>query len=638
LRLECLKGDERNYSDEEITIYPIPLADLPGNNDSKYFCSTNRNIQSINITPSLVSPSLCYACHLRDINGKFYPEKAKALGVKRGPLFADLSNGITITLEDGTQVRPEQVMDPKEPGPIILIIDCPSDDHMTKLLENVDLSKYHENTSTTDNQTAHLVFHLTPLKICEHENYKTLIKKFPTATQHIFLNNLSQESQTFYSQHGFQVILNSINDRLFPLLSDDVNKPGNKLKLEDPNVLKNFCKMNLRNLITKPDSVIESTGCRDKKPLQEKLKQVLFNEKLKDNENESSSNKEYLENSIYPISNTDKDINNVSENKDITNPNNILKRKLSNSLDQNYSKKLCSTKSDNEIDDSEYPKIICLGTGASLPSKLRNVSATLVFLNCDTAVLLDCGEGTYGQLCRHYGNDKVNTILEKVKLVLVSHMHADHHLGLISLLKKFDELNKRPDDTMIVIGPYLLLQWLKDYATTSEKLKFKFIDCRDCRTPLQVKFDLMVESVAVNHPGQASGFVIQHDDIKITYSGDTTPCRNLITAGMNSTVLIHEATIEDDLPEEAAARKHSTTSQALDVALKMQAKHVILTHISQRYPRMPIIKDTVLAAHTVFAFDHMEIRLKDMPNFHRILPTLTKLLVETDDDVAVSKM
>lgn len=51
----------------------------------------------------------------------------------------------------------------------------------------------------------------------------------------------------------------------------------------------------------------------------------------------------------------------------------------------------------------------------------------------------------------------------------------------------------------------------------------------------------------------------------------------------------------------------STTSQALDVALKMQAKHVILTHISQRYPRMPIIKDTELAEHTVFAFDHMEV-------------------------------
>lgn len=44
----------------------------------------------------------------------------------------------------------------------------------------------------------------------------------------------------------------------------------------------------------------------------------------------------------------------------------------------------------------------------------------------DTTLLLDCGEGTFGQLCRHYGDD-VDRVLGALAAVFVSHLHADHH-------------------------------------------------------------------------------------------------------------------------------------------------------------------------------------------------------------------
>lgn len=44
----------------------------------------------------------------------------------------------------------------------------------------------------------------------------------------------------------------------------------------------------------------------------------------------------------------------------------------------------------------------------------------------DTSLLLDCGEGTFGQLCRHYG-DGVDRVLGSLAAVFVSHLHADHH-------------------------------------------------------------------------------------------------------------------------------------------------------------------------------------------------------------------
>lgn len=42
------------------------------------------------------------------------------------------------------------------------------------------------------------------------------------------------------------------------------------------------------------------------------------------------------------------------------------------------------------------------------------------------SLLLDCGEGTFGQLCSQYGNG-VDEMLAKLSTVFVSHIHADHH-------------------------------------------------------------------------------------------------------------------------------------------------------------------------------------------------------------------
>jgi len=109
----------------------------------------------------------------------------------------------------------------------------------------------------------------------------------------------------------------------------------------------------------------------------------------------------------------------------------------------------------------------------------------------------------------------------------------------------------------------------------------------------------------VDHCSRAFGLVINHSEWKLVYSGDTVPCPALIEAGNRATVLIHEATFEDGMEAEATEKRHSTISQAVQVGLGMQAKHVILTHFSQRYPKLP---PTILQAHRVcVAFDLMEI-------------------------------
>ena len=70
---------------------------------------------------------------------------------------------------------------------------------------------------------------------------------------------------------------------------------------------------------------------------------------------------------------------------------------------------------------------------------------------------------------------------------------------------------------------------------------------------------------------------------KITYSGDTIPCQSLIELGMYSDLLIHEATYAKKLADVALEKKHSTSVDAAHSATYMNAKQLLLTHISSRY-------------------------------------------------------
>lgn len=84
--------------------------------------------------------------------------------------------------------------------------------------------------------------------------------------------------------------------------------------------------------------------------------------------------------------------------------------------------------------------VTTLGTGSAIPSKYRNVSATLLTIpdlinGEEGAILLDCGEGTLGQMRRRYGPDAMIKLYRQLKMIFISHMHADHHLGLHSILE-----------------------------------------------------------------------------------------------------------------------------------------------------------------------------------------------------------
>lgn len=74
------------------------------------------------------------------------------------------------------------------------------------------------------------------------------------------------------------------------------------------------------------------------------------------------------------------------------------------------------TKEHDLANAPEFPRVIMLGTGSSIPNKLRNTSGILLRIDEDHSILMDCGEGTLSQMFKFYGNSEIDNILRTIKV------------------------------------------------------------------------------------------------------------------------------------------------------------------------------------------------------------------------------
>ncbi|KAJ4931668.1 hypothetical protein JOQ06_010109 [Pogonophryne albipinna] len=114
---------------------------------------------------------------------------------------------------------------------------------------------------------------------------------------------------------------------------------------------------------------------------------------------------------------------------------------------------------------------------------------------------------------------------------------------------------------------------------------------------------------------------------KLAFSGDTMPCNAFVQTGKDATLLIHEATLEDGMEEEAVDKKHSTTSQAIGIGMWMNAEFIMLNHFSQRYAKIPLFSED-FDDRVRISFDHMRICFQDFKILPRLIPALKTLFAE----------
>jgi ribonuclease BN (tRNA processing enzyme) len=74
------------------------------------------------------------------------------------------------------------------------------------------------------------------------------------------------------------------------------------------------------------------------------------------------------------------------------------------------------------------------------PCNYRGASA-IYYVNKQRGILMDCAEGSYGQLFDHLGTiEKLDDALLKTKVVFITHIHGDHQLGILKILTERDRL------------------------------------------------------------------------------------------------------------------------------------------------------------------------------------------------------
>lgn len=302
-------------------------------------------------------------------------------------------------------------------------------------------------------------------------------------------------------------------------------------------------------------------------------------------------------------------------------------------------------------------EVIPLGTGSAMPSKHRNVSATLVRVPGYGAYLFDCGENTIGQLRRMYGAEKADDILSELKVIWISHLHADHHLGTVSVIKAWRDAttSKLVDGRLprlTVASHRGFSDWLHEYADV-EDFGFDRVQVLTVRGPSAretVQEPIIfhsretglerIDAVRVDHCfGSLACVLTWPHGLRVAYSGDCRPSRVFADVGEGCTLLIHEATLDDELRADALVKRHCTMGEALGIARRMRARRVLLTHFSQRYPKIPneLSQGARASAQgdgqvVLMAFDQMQVKLGDFSQAAAFLPAIRQLLDVTGGD------
>ena len=268
-------------------------------------------------------------------------------------------------------------------------------------------------------------------------------------------------------------------------------------------------------------------------------------------------------------------------------------------------------------------EIIFLGTSSAVHSKDRN-HPSIALKAFGDVILFDCGEGTQRQILF----TKVSPM--KISKIFITHYHGDHILGLPGLLQSMG-LHGR-ESKLTIYGPeglhkikeaiynlgYCMIEFpiefieidtgiieeTDEYIISSQKVRHN-VPClaysiEEKKKPRFLREKAIELGVPVGpafgklHNGEEveiDGRIIKPEQVlgeprkgkKITYSGDTRPCEEIIHFAKDSTILIHESTFLKQDSINAEEHAHSTSIDAAYVARESNSEKLILTHISTRY-------------------------------------------------------
>lgn len=293
-------------------------------------------------------------------------------------------------------------------------------------------------------------------------------------------------------------------------------------------------------------------------------------------------------------------------------------------------------------------ELTILGCGGAIPTLERK--PTSQYLNIqDRHFLIDCGEGTQIQL------RKFKCKFSKIDHIFISHLHGDHFLGIFGYLSSLNLLGRNND--IHIYAPENLNNLLEVHNSVSGKnfnfnivfhplnfsklkriyndkimevfsfpvkhsvptcgflFKEKSTDRRMIKEKIK-ELELNIESIKKfknSENCEVNGVLIDYNDVTTqgnqprtyAYCADSQYDENIISYLENVDLIYHESTFLESKMDKAIKTKHSTAKQAATIALKANAKQLIIGHFSARYDNSDqfLEEAKVVFNQTITAYD-----------------------------------
>ena len=241
-------------------------------------------------------------------------------------------------------------------------------------------------------------------------------------------------------------------------------------------------------------------------------------------------------------------------------------------------------------------ELTLLGTGCPKVDFKRFGPSNLVQTK-KSKILVDCGSGVTQRL------DQIKISSADIDALFLTHLHSDHVVDLYQLIiSSWHSYRIKP---WKIYGPKgtkkfvskIMDAWKEErdlrikYESRSSTKAFNTI-IREFKSHGKIKInDLNVEYFEVDHKPvkYAYGFNFLNKNKKLTISGDTRPCENLMRYAQKADVLLHEVFIDGEFKQTTKMRTkktlhnvrsyHTPSSIVGKVALITKCKKLVLTHL-----------------------------------------------------------
>ncbi|WP_297132370.1 ribonuclease Z [Terrisporobacter sp.] len=298
--------------------------------------------------------------------------------------------------------------------------------------------------------------------------------------------------------------------------------------------------------------------------------------------------------------------------------------------------------------------LFLLGCGGNVPMPNRNLSS--LFINYrGRKILIDCGEGTQVSMRMK------NCGFKDIDLILITHIHGDHIIGLIGLLSTMGNSGKREDVT--IVGPRGIIEAMKAIRVLVEYLPYKINIIEDPKETFSIENDILkdleISTLELEHSTECLGYslyfkrtpkfnvkkamennvpkelwsklqkndevfydnktytsnMVLGDDrkgIKISFITDTRPLFTIPDFIKDSDLFVCESMYGDDMDiSKAVKNKHMTFTEAANLARLGNVKSLLLTHFSPSLenPHEFLGNATRIFPNTIIGYDRLSLSL-----------------------------